>query len=79
MRKIKSIDPDIGDINLEIILVNSLKIDAGKVQEVTDAFLIDTKYISIFCFMEIKVDYINFIPIGIKLFTKHFEYSLEYG
>ena len=43
----------------------------GKVQEITDTFLINKKYISIFCFTETQVDSIDFIPIGIKLYTKH--------
>ena len=71
VKKVKSIDPEIGDKDLEIMLVNSLKIDARKVQEVPDVFLIDKKYISIFCFTEIKVDCIYFILIGVKLYTKH--------
>ena len=58
-----------GKVDLEILLINSLIITAGKVQEVTDKFLIDKPYISMFCFTEIKVDSIDFIPIGIKLYT----------
>ena len=52
------------------MLVNSLKINAIKVQEVIDAFLVDKPYISIFYFTETKVDCINFIPVGLKIFTK---------
>ena len=29
------------DIDLEVLLINSLKINAGKIQELTDSFLID--------------------------------------
>ena len=70
IRAPRGIDEEIGDINLEILLVNSLKINAIKVQEVTDAFLEDKPYISIFCFTETKVDCVNFIPIGLKTFNK---------
>ena len=70
VRRVKDINEDLGEINLEILLVNSLKINAIKVQEVTDAFLVNKPYISIFCFTETKVDCIDFIPVGLKLFTK---------
>ena len=33
--------------------------------------MMNKPYISIFFFTETKVDSIDFIPIGIKLFTKH--------
>ena len=36
----------------------------------TDAFLVDKPYISIFCFTETKVDCIDFIPMGLTLYTK---------
>ena len=62
---------EIGKVDLEILLMNSLTITAEKLQEVTDKYLIDKPYISMFCFTEIKVDSIDFIPIGIKLYTKH--------
>ena len=32
--------------------------------------MVDKPYISIFCFTETKVDCIDFIPTGLKLFTK---------
>ena len=38
VRRVKDINEDLGEINLEILLVNSLKINAIKVQVVTDAF-----------------------------------------
>ena len=62
---------EIGKIDLEILLMKTLTITAKKVQEVIDKFLIDKPYISMFCFTEIKVDSIDFIPKGIKLYTKH--------
>ena len=46
MKQIKKIDPEAGVIDLEILLVNSLKIKAAKVQEVADAFLINKEHIS---------------------------------
>ena len=45
----KEIEEGIGEVDLEIMLVNSLKINAGKVQEIIDSFLINKTYISIFC------------------------------
>ena len=51
----RGIDEEIGYINLEILLVNSLKINAIKVQEVTDAFLEDKPYISIFRFTKLRL------------------------
>ena len=42
-------EPEVGgeDIDLEVLLVNSLKINAGKIQEITDSFLQDKDHISI--------------------------------
>ena len=39
-------DPEVGgeDIDLEVLLVNSLRINAGKIQEITDSFLIERGY-----------------------------------
>ena len=45
----KEIEEGIGEVDLEIMLVNSLKINAGKVQEIIDSFLVNKTYISIFC------------------------------
>ena len=53
------------------MFINSLTINVSKVQEVTDTFLINKTYISMFCFTKTKVDSIDFIPRGIKLYTKH--------
>ena len=33
--------------------------------------MIDKTYTSIFCFTEIKVDSLNFKPVGLKIFSKH--------
>ena len=65
------ITPEIGKIDLEFLLQNTLIITDLKVQEVSDKFLINKPYISIFCFTEIKVNCIDFTPIGIKIISKH--------
>ena len=70
IRKVKIIDPELGKIDLEILLINSLTINVGKVQEVTDAFLINKEYISIFCFTETRVRSINFTTKGITLHSQ---------
>ena len=66
-----NITQEIGKIDLELLLLNTLTITDLKVQAVTDKFLVNKPYISIFCFTEIKVDCIDFTPIGIKIITKH--------
>ena len=65
------ITPEIGKVDLEFLLLNTLIITDLKVQEVSDKFLANKPYISIFCFTEIKVDCIDFTPIGIKIISKH--------
>ena len=42
-------EPEVGgeEMNLEILLINSLKINMGKLQEITDGFLIDKEYIRV--------------------------------
>ena len=57
--------------DLEILLVNSCKIDAIKVQTIIDEFLIDNKHITIFCLTETKVNGHDFKPVGIEIFSKH--------
>ena len=65
-------EPEVGgeDIDLEILLVNSLKINAGKIQEIVDSFLIDKEYISIFCLTETKINCANFTPLGLTIYDK---------
>ena len=58
-------------MNLEILLLNTLIISAWKVQTVINQFMEEKPYTSIFCFTEIKVDCLNFNPVGIKVFSKH--------
>ena len=57
------IAPCAGKVDLEVLLLNTLKITALKVQEVTDNYLRDKPYISLFCFTEVKVDCVDFIPL----------------
>merc|ERR1712082_69024 len=64
------INKDVEEINLEILLVNTLTITATKVQTVVEEFMQEETYTSIFCFTETKVDNPNFKPIGLKIFTK---------
>ena len=68
-----SVDIDIQpiDINLEFLLLNTLVINAIKVQTVVENFIRGKEYTSIFCFTETKVDSLDFEPRGIKIFSKH--------
>ena len=66
-----NINQEIGKIDLELLLLNTLTITDLKVQTVTDKFLVNKPYTSIFCFTETKVDCIDFTPIGLKIITKH--------
>ena len=70
---ISRIDIDIvpSGINLEILLLNTLIINATKVQTVVENFIRGKEYNSIFCFTETKVDSLDFEPKGIKIFSKH--------
>ena len=65
-------DPEVGgeDIDLEVLLVNSLRINAEKVQEIVDSFLIEKEYISIFCLTETKVDCVDFVPVGLTTYDR---------
>ena len=65
------INNNIEEMNLEILLLNTLIISAVKVQTVIDKFMKNKTYTSIFCFTEIKVDSLSFKPIGLKKFSKH--------
>ena len=71
--KNNNINKDIEDINMEILLLNTLTITGVKVQTLVEKFIKDKTYTSIFGFTEIKVESLNFIPIGIKIFSKHRE------
>merc|ERR1712179_367766 len=59
------------DMNMELVLVNSLKINALKVQTVIENFIKDKEHTCIFCLTETKVDSLDFDPQGVKLFTEH--------
>ena len=59
------------DIDLEVLLINSCKIDAVKVQTIIDEFMTDKDYTTIFCMTETKVEGHEFQPEGVKIFSKH--------
>ena len=44
------------DTDLEVLLINSCKIDAIKVQNIIDEFMTDKDYTTIFCMTETKVE-----------------------
>ena len=52
-------------------MINSCKIDAVKVQTIIDEFMIDNKYITIFCLTETKVNGHDFRPVGIEILSSH--------
>merc|ERR1712082_338893 len=58
-------------VDLEMLLINSCKINTTKVQTIIDNFMVDRKYITIFCMTETKVKGHDFQPEGIKMFSKH--------
>ena len=58
-------------INLEFLLLNTLMINAVKVQTVLEDFVKGKAYNSIFCFTETKVDSLDFDPVGVEIFSKH--------
>merc|ERR1711874_550593 len=62
---------EVEGINLEFLLLNTLMINAVKVQTVLEDFVKGKTYNSIFCFTEIKVESLDFDPVGVKLFSKH--------
>merc|ERR1711942_664712 len=64
------INPDIEEMDLQILLLNTLTIDASKVQVIVNEFIQGETHSSIFCFTETKVDNPDFKPIGLKIFTK---------
>ena len=59
------------DTDLEVLLINSCKINVMKVQTIINKFMTDKKYNSIFCLTETKVEGHDFQPVGIKMFSKH--------
>ena len=62
---------NIEEMDVQLLLMNTLTITAGKVQTVVNKFLIGDTFSSIFCFTEIKVDSLGFKPVSIKIFSKH--------
>ena len=59
------------DTDLEVLLVNSCKIDAIKVQTIINEFITGKDYTTIFCMTETKVEGHDFQPEGVKIFSKH--------
>ena len=59
------------DTDLEVLLINSCKIDAVKVQTIINEFMTDKDYTTIFCMTETKVEGHKFQPEGVKIFSKH--------
>ena len=59
------------DIDLEVLLINSCKITATKVQTIVNSFIEGKKHTVIFCMTETKVDSHDFQPIGITIFSAH--------
>ena len=64
---------------MELILINSLKINVLKVQTIIENFIKGKKHTCIFCLTETKVDSLDFNPQGIKIFTKHRENAEKQG
>ena len=56
---------------LEVLLINSCKIDAIKVQTIVEDFMANKKHTTIFCMTETKVEGHDFQPVGVKIFSKH--------
>ena len=65
------------DTDLEILLVNSCKIDAVKVQTIVEDFIRDRRYTTIFCLTETKVEGHDFQPDGVKIFSKQRTRKME--
>merc|ERR1711942_428152 len=57
--------------DLEVLLINSCKITAMKVQNIINEFMIDKVYTTFFCMTETKVKGHDFKPEGVKMFSKH--------
>ena len=58
------------ETDLEVLLINSWKIDAIKVQTIVEEFIVDKSYTTIFCLTETKVEGHDFQPVGIKIISK---------
>merc|ERR1711888_426257 len=70
LRKPKEPGVEKSMINTEILLINSLKISIGKLQEITYGFLIDKEYVSIFCLTETKENCANYQELGLTIYDK---------
>ena len=67
--KIASMVPEGTD--LEVLLINSCRIDAIKVQTIVESFIRGKDHTVMFCMTETKVDSHNFKPKGITMFSAH--------
>merc|ERR1712239_4634 len=72
-RNMENIITEVVPINtdLEVLLINSCKIDAAKVQLIVSDFMIGNTHNTIFCMTETKLEGHDFQPVGIKMFSKH--------
>merc|ERR1712082_119509 len=61
--------------DLEVLLINSCKIDATKVQTIVNDLMMEKGHSTIFCMTETKVEGHDFQPMGIKIFSKHRVYQ----
>ena len=59
------------DIDLEVLLINSCKITAIKIQTIVNNFIEGKDHTVIFCMTETKVDSHDFQPLGITIFSAH--------
>ena len=66
----KEVGVEESTMNTEILLINSLKINIGKLQEITDGFLINRSYTSIFCLTETRANCANCQELGLTLYDK---------
>ena len=70
IHRVYKINKDIEEMDLEVLLMNTLTIKADKMQEVTESFLQEDSYTTIFCFTETKFDNLDFKPLGLEIFSK---------
>merc|ERR1711874_519109 len=59
------------ETDLEILLINSCRIDAIKVQTIVESFVREKEHTTIFCMTETKVHSHDFQPRGISMFSAH--------
>merc|ERR1712179_400770 len=68
------------ETDLEVLLINSWKINVTKVQTIVEEFIRDKNYTTIFCLTETKVEGHDFQPEGIRIISKQRKRKTEgYG